>query len=232
MNQEAVRELTRPEAGSDTLQFVRQKLRVIGVVKDFNYQSLRDDVQPLVMRYGTGLPSLVLKIRNGTEQQVLADLRKIWKKVNPDSELDYSFLEDTIRRLYSNEDRMFVDILSGSALAVLISFMGVFALSYFLVETKTKEIAVRKVLGSSASGIIRILSRDLLKMLVVANVLAWPAAYFVVRNWLQNYAYRVRIDFFVFPVVGGIILALALTTVVTISFRAATANPVESLGDE
>ena len=167
------------------------------------------------MRYGTGLPSLVLKIRNGTEQQVLADLRKIWKKVNPDSELDYSFLEDTIRRLYSNEDRMFVDILSGSALAVLISFMGVFALSYFLVETKTKEIAVRKVLGSSASGIIRILSRDLLKMLVVANVLAWPAAYFVVRNWLQNYAYRVRIDFFVFPVVGGIILALALTTVAT-----------------
>lgn len=229
VNQEAVRELTQSGASGDTVQFVRQKLRVIGVVEDFNYQSLKHNVEPLVMQYGTDLPTLVLKIRQGSEERVVADLRKIWKKVNPGHQLDYFFLDDTIRRLYSDEDRLFSALLLGSVLAIFISLMGVFALSYFLVETKTKEIAVRKLLGSSPSGIVRLLASDLLKMVAAANVFAWPFAYLVMRSWLQNYAYHIGIGLFIFPVVGVVASSLALAAVIVITLKAATANPVESL---
>lgn len=230
VNQTAVRELGLSGPNSDSIQFLGNEWKVTGVVKDFNYQSLRHQVQPLVLQYFQKiLGPMAVRFRKGSEGEVLAYVRKVWRKVRPNRELEYSFLQDTMNRLYANDHRLFTALLTGSALAVLISLMGIFALSSFLVETKTKEIAVRKVLGSSVSGIIHGLSRDFIRLVVIANVIAWPFAYFVMKNWLQNYAYRIRIDLLIFPLAGVTMAVLLLATVLFRVLKAAKANPIESL---
>ncbi len=231
MNEAAYRELSAVMPVKDSANFGGNHWRVAGIVRDFNYQSLKDDVKPLVLFLAKKPynPSLVLKIRKGSEREVVSYVTATLKKVNPNLTLNYSFLRDSINKMYTDEDRMFTALLSGSVLAVFIALMGIFALSSFLVETKTKEIAVRKVLGSSISGIIELLSEDFIKMVLIANIIAWPGAYIVMHSWLQNYAYRISIDLFVFPLVGLTMMSLALVTILVRAMRAARANPVESL---
>jgi putative ABC transport system permease protein len=214
----------------DSAHFFGNRWKLVGVVKDFNYQSLREDVKPLVLEYARRVRyALLVKFRHGKEKEVLAYLKNVWGKGSPDRELSCSLLQDTIDGLYSNEDRLFSALLSGSALAVLIALSSIFALSSFLVETKTKEIAIRKVLGASVAGIVQLLSKDFLKLIVIANFVAWPCAYLIMHHWMQNYAYRMSIDLFVFPFVGMLIVGLALITVLIQVLKAASANPVESL---
>ncbi len=231
LNQEALKELTLAGAiSSDSVHFVGNNWKLIGVVKDFNYSSLRNSVEPLVLQFDNSpFDYLGIKYQPGKTREVLSYVRELWKKLNPDRVLQYTFLDDDVGKMYASEDRTFAATLSGSATAILIALMGVFALSSFLVETKTKEIAVRKTLGSSISGIIRLVASDFLKLVVIANVIAWPAAYLIMRNWLENYAYRITIDLFIFPVIGAAMMVLAFVTVLSRASSAATANPVESL---
>lgn len=230
VNEETLRELNISHPFRDSLRFGGEAFRVIGVVKDFNYSSLRNHVEPFVFEFAKAdPPSLAVRIRKGKEHDVLSYLRENWKKINPDDDLKYSFMDMDLNRLYVSDYRLLDALLSGSLVAILISLMGIFALSSFLVETKTKEIAVRKVLGSSVTGIVDLLSADFLRLVFVANLGAWPLAYLVMRGWLQTFAYRISVGLWIFPLVGLSMLALALTTVVVRAVKSARANPVESL---
>ncbi len=229
LNQEAVRELSEAGPVGDSVHFFGNNWKILGVVRDFNFQSLRSGVKPIAMRFVKSYRYLVLKVRKGGDEEALAYVRRVWKRASPNQEFNYFFLQDKIDKLYSNEDRMFIALLFGSALAGLIALMGVFALSSFLVETKTKEIAIRKVLGSSVTGVIELLSGSFVKLVILANVIAWPVAFLVMRGWLQNYAYRITIDLFIFPLVGAAMIALTFITVLLMALRTARANPVEAL---
>lgn len=230
VNEETLRELNISHPLRDSLRFNGQAFKVVGVVKDFNYSSLRSSVEPFLFEFARAdPPSLAVRIRKGKANDVLSYLREKWKKVNPDKNLNYSFLDKDLNKLYVSDDRMLDALLSGSLVAILISLMGIFALSSFLVEAKTKEIAVRKVLGSSVAGVIGLLSVDFLRLVVVSNIIAWPAAYLVTRSWLQGFVYRTGMNLAVFPMVGAAMLLLAFGTVVLRAMRAARANPVASL---
>lgn len=230
VNEETLRELNISHPFRDSIRFGGEAFKVVGVVRDFNYSSLRNHVEPFVFQFANAdPPSLAVRIRKGKAENVLSYLREEWKEINPDKDLKYSFLDRDLNKLYVSDDRMLDALLSGSLVAILISLMGIFALSSFLAETKTKEIAVRKVLGSSVRGIIGLLSFDFMRVVLIANVVAWPAAYLVMREWLQEFAYRIGIDLWIFPIVSLLMITLALLTVLLRVLRTARANPVEAL---
>jgi putative ABC transport system permease protein len=231
LNEEAFKELTAAETMSaDSVHFYGNNWKVIGIVKNFNYTSLRNNVEPIVLDFQkTTYPYLGIKIQDGKTKEVLNYLNGVWKKVNPGHKLQYNFLDEDVNKLYSNEDRVFTSILSGSIIAILIALLGIFALSSFISETKTKEIAIRKVVGSSIANIVKLLSSGFLKIVLASNLIAWPAAYLIMKNWLENFAYRVNVHVFIFPLSALIMIILVLATISFQSIKAATANPVKSL---
>ncbi len=231
INQEALKELTSVQAvSSDSIRFVGNNWRLIGIVRDFNYSSLRNAVEPIVLQFDkSGADYLGIKIQKGKTKEVLQYVQDLWKKINPDRVLQYSFLDAEVNKLYSNEERIFTAVLSGSVIAILIALLGIFALSSFISETKTKEIAVRKVVGSSVTGVVKLLSVSFIKIIIVAGIIACPAAYLVMQSWLQNFAYRISLNILIFPVAVLLMLLLAILTIAFQSIKAATANPVESL---
>ena len=213
------------------------KYNVIGIVKNFNYMSLRENIGPLILEpisepLKHNSIRVGVKIKRGEIKESLNYINKIWKEMNPDSEIKYSFLDDDINKLYLNENRLFKAVLSASIIAILIALMGIFALSSFLAETKTKEIAIRKVLGSSASGIVNILSKSFIKIIIFANLVAWPVAYYLMKKWLQNFAYRININYTSFLFSGALVLILSLLTIGFKAYKAANQNPVKSLRSE
>ncbi len=230
LNQAAFNELNEAkEIYSDSLHFFGN-WKLIGVIKDYNYSSLRDQVEPLILEFDKpSNPYLGIKIQERKTKEALSFIRQVWKKVNPGHLLQYSFLNDDINKMYWSEDRIFAAILSGSIIAILVALMGVFALSSFIGETKTKEIAIRKVIGSSTAGIIKLLSLGFIKIVLAANIAAWPVAYLVMHNWLQSFAYRTGFHLIIFPLAALIMVMLASLTITLQTLKVANANPVESL---
>lgn len=200
------------------------------MVKDFNYSSLRDQVEPFVFQFAKPVPpSLGVRIKRGKVGEVLSFLNQSWRKLEPYHDLQYSFLDDDINKQYVNENRMLDALLSGAAVAIFISLMGVFALSSFIIEARTKEIAVRKVLGASVSRIVSLLSSGFFRLIIAAILVAWPIAYYVMGKWLDGFVYRIQMNVMIFVVSGGLVLTVAFATLFIRSIKAATANPVESL---
>lgn len=231
LNQSAFSELERRGGSMNSINTFGNHWQMIGIMKNFNYQSLIENIKPVVLIFG-GIhdeSNVAVKIMPGKDGEVLSYLKSIWKSVNPSRELEYYFLRNRIDSMYSNMDRMLDALMSGAVLTIVIALMGIFALCSFKIERKTKEIAIRKVLGSSIPGIIDMLAADFVRLLLLANLVAWPTAYFVMKSWLENFAYRVGIDLIIFPSVGLAMLVLALATILLRAFRAARANPVESL---
>lgn len=206
---------------------------VIGVVKDFHYRSLHEAVGPLIMGYRgnpiQGIDDILVKINSTKFTNTLAYIESVHNRFDQNQQMDFIFLDDMVETHYRS-DRIFQSVAGiGAALAILIACMGLFGLASFAVAQRTKEIGIRKVLGASAAQIIFLLSNDFLKLILVANVIAWPVAWYAMARWLQNFAYRIEISWWVFALAGGLALVIALLTVSTQAIRAALANPVESL---
>ena len=203
---------------------------IIGVVNDFHVKSLHDAIEPfayfvedVVIRYAA------VRIRSDDVRGVLADLETMWAQFVTDMPFKYSFLEDDLAALYRAEDQTRTLFGMFSMLAIVIACLGLFGLSAFIAERRTREIGVRKVLGATVSGIVLLLSRDFLKLLGVAFVIAVPVGYFVMHRWLEGFAYRVAISWWMFLVAGLAALVIALLTVGYQSIKAARTNPVEAL---
>ncbi|MGB7296916.1 MAG: FtsX-like permease family protein [Candidatus Aminicenantales bacterium] len=205
---------------------------IIGVVKDFTNRHMADSVAPMVLSagdWGVNRNYLLLKLRPGNPAGAIKHFQETWGKINPSFPCEYAFLDEAFGRMYTNERRLSSILFPFAALAVFISCLGLVGLSFYLAEEKTKEIGIRKVLGASRLMIISFFSLNFAKLVVVANVIAWPIAYTVMRGWLGNYAYRTSIHPWLFLMAGGLGLGIAFLSVGYQTFRAATANPVDSL---
>lgn len=205
---------------------------VIGVVKDFNFESLHKPVEALRMAYATRGSRISLKLDASHINEAIARLKTTWKDLVSSVPLEYNFIEDEIAKQYGNEQKMEGIFYGFSGLSLLIACLGLFGLSTFVVERKTKEIGIRKVLGANVPGIVGLISKDFLKLVLISLLIASPLAWYFMNNWLQDFAYRIRINWWVFIAAGIIAILIALITVSIQSIKAAVANPVKSLRTE
>jgi len=205
-------------------------LSVIGVVKDFHMQSLRERIEPLIIFYDyDSLLRLSVRVAPDNIPNTMGLIEKKWKELDPNRPFQFLFLDDSYSRLYRQEDRLKTITFYFSFLAVLIGCLGLFGMASFTAEQRTKEIGIRKVLGASVPGIVRLLAKESVLLVIVANLIALPVAYFAMTRWLQSFAYRMDIHPLIFVLAAGISLSIALTTVSYQAIRAALSNPVDSL---
>jgi putative ABC transport system permease protein len=205
---------------------------IIGTIKDFHMQSLHEAIRPMVMTLEESASLfrlLSLRISPGKTEEVLGFLEEQWKAFGPAQPVDYVFMDERFERGYAAESRTGNVFTSFAGLAIFIACLGLFGLASFMAEQKTKEIGVRKVLGASVPGILVLLSKEYIKWLALANLLAWPLAYYVAHKWLQNFAFRTGITVWPFLLAGGSALVVALLTVSYQSIKAALAQPIKSL---
>ncbi len=207
-----------------------RSVQVVGVVKDFNARSLHTGIRPFVFRiYKPWHQYAFIKIEGSGIQKSLARIQKAFEKYAPGYPFSFEFLDDAFNRQYISERKLGKLFNWFSLLSIFISCLGLFGLASYITEQKTKEIGIRKVLGASVSGILSLTVREFIKWVAVANLIAWPIAYLVMRLWLQEFAYRVSIGPLVFGMAAGLTLLVALATVSYHSIRAALASPVDSL---
>lgn len=208
--------------------------RVIGVVKDFNFNSLRDQVTPLVIQsnefFNGGNQYFVARIKPNQLTAAIQSVESKWKELVPEQSFKYQFLDETLNQLYAAEQRTGKLFAVFSGLAIFVACIGLFALSAYITSLRIKEIGVRKVLGASVSSIVVLLSKDFTKMVALAFVLAVPVAWYVMEHWwLQNFAYRIQIGFWIFSGAGVVAMLIAWLTVSYQSIKAASSDPVKSL---
>jgi len=184
---------------------------------------------------GTEVVAIYLLSTSSTDRQTatiaasLAFIESAWKKFAPEQPFEFSFLDQDFDALYRSEHQTGTIFEIFSALAILIACLGQLGLAAFVIEKRTKEIGVRKILGASVSSVVALLSKDFVKLVLIANVIAWPVASFIMNRWLENFAYRIEIGWWMFAVAGFIALLIALVTVSIQALKAALANPVEAL---
>ncbi len=209
---------------------------VIGVLKDFHYASLHNPIG----RFLLDMPDtegqhnffdryLAVRIAPGNYQETLAYLQQTWSEFLPNRPFEYFFMDDELGKLYRAEENLGRVAGTFAAFAIFVGCLGLLGLTSFTSEQRTKEIGIRKVLGASVASVTTLLSKDFVKLVLLANVIAWPVAWFAMNQWLQNFAYRINMSWWVFALAGGMALLIALLTVSTQAIKAALANPVEAL---
>jgi putative ABC transport system permease protein len=206
--------------------------RILGVVKNFNFNSLRQAVTPLALFLGEERQSIALRLKSGNLKSLIAQIEARWKAIAPAQPFAYSFMDDDFNSIYQAEQRVGKIALTFSVLAILIACLGLFGLVTYAAEQRTKEIGIRKVLGASVSNIVQLLSKDFLKLVGIAAAIAFPLAWWGMHRWLQDFAYRITISWWIFLVAGAIALLIALLTVSFQAIKAALANPVKNLRTE
>jgi putative ABC transport system permease protein len=213
---------------------VRDSLRrrVVGVVEDFNFLSLKENMDALVISPNIDRRVALVKMKAGNIQSALATIQKDYKKAAPVYPFEYSFLDQKFGELYEKDIRQETILSIFSGLAIFIACLGLFGLASFTPAKRIKEIGVRKVLGSSTQNIVLLLSKDMLKPVLIATIIAIPVAYYVMNKWLQNFAYRTGLDWWIFVLAALITFAIALFTISFKAVKAATVNPVQSLRAE
>lgn len=209
--------------------------RVIGVIDDFNFQDLRNRVNPLTLSVNPNIFSIeyiFVRVNTDNLAETIQQVEHIWKKVNPKASVSPSYLDENTQNLYRNEQRFSHIVISAALIAIAISCLGLFALALLTINQRVKEIGIRKVLGSSVSSIVLLLSKDFVKLVLLAFVLAAPLSWWMMKRWLQNFAYHIDLQWWMWVLAG---LATVITALLTVSFKAvqaARANPVDSLRDE
>jgi putative ABC transport system permease protein len=207
--------------------------RVVGVVKDFSFESLHDRIAPLVLGHTnnpvTAIDYFTVRVRAEGMEQTLGELKKIHEQFDQTTPFEYNFLDERLNDFYRTDLRMGEIFGLSAGLTIVIACLGLFGLAAFSAEQRTKEIGVRKVLGASEAQIVFLLSRDVSKLVIIAMLIAAPIAYFFVERWLQAFAYRIDVGWMTFVLVGLGSLLIALLTVGYQAIRAALADPVEAL---
>jgi len=203
-------------------------LTIIGVVKDFNFKSLHSKIGPLIMQTGNA-NNFFIRMRPGNVTSTIESIKKTYNSFKPDIPMDFHFLDDDFDKLYRSEQRMSKILGYFSLLAIIISCLGLIGLSSFMTVCRTKEIGIRKINGAEASEIFSLLSGEYVKWVMISIIIACPIAWYVMHRWLQNFAYRISVGWWIFAFSGVLALLIALLTVSWQSYRAAGKNPVEAL---
>lgn len=233
LNETGIKLLGLEDPIGKTVKLWGNDLQIIGVVKDFNFESLYSEIKPCFFRlmdvnvnYGT---NIWVKIKTGSEQETIAHIKKLYHEFNPGLAFEFKFLDDDFQVLYEAENRVAVLSRYFAGIAIIISCLGLFGLAAFTAERRTKEIGVRKVLGSSVSRIIILLSGDFTKIVLASLLISLPLSFFITKHWLNSFAYRIDLQIWYFLGAGMLTLLIAWITVGTQAIKAALANPVESL---
>jgi len=240
INEALARELSKDQPKAELSTLIGQHFGfdstgyIVGIAKDFNFNSLHYKIETMFLlnQKNWGFNTLSVKINGGKDKEAIAFIQSTWSRIFPDRPLAYQFLDDHFTEVYRADAQVsrMVGILA--ILAILISCLGLFGLASYSAEKRVKEIGIRKVMGASVQHIVGLLSRHFIKLVVIANVIAWPLAWWVLQRWLQDYAYRVTISWWVFLLAGVVALLIALVTVSVLAMKAAMANPVRSLRTE
>jgi putative ABC transport system permease protein len=205
---------------------------IIGVVKDFHYESMRENIGPLCMTLGRSTRITSFKVDTKNVQPLIQQIEAKWKAMNPSMPFSYQFMDDAFDNMYHAEQRVGKVAISFAILAIAIACLGLFGLITYAAEQRTREIGIRKVLGASISSIVTLLSKDLLVLILISTLFAFPLAWFAMHRWLQDFAYRIDISWWVFATAAAGALLIAFLTVSFQAIKAALANPVKSLRTE
>lgn len=205
---------------------------IIGVVKNFHFETLRSNIGPLCFRLGRSMGLASFKVEAGKVPEILKQVEAKWKAMAPGMPFSHRFLDESFDEMYRVEQRVSNIALTFAILAIIVACLGLFGLASFIAEQRTKEIGIRKVLGLSMEGIVKLLSKDFIKLVLIAFIIASPLAWYFMNSWLEDFAYRVDITWWVFMLAGVLALMIALLTVSFQAVKAALTNPVNSLRAE
>ncbi|HSG28440.1 MAG TPA: FtsX-like permease family protein, partial [Candidatus Krumholzibacterium sp.] len=234
VNEAAVRQAGWKDPIGKTIHYAgdpdQVKRSVVGVIRDFHYKSLHQVIEPLFITLDRGFyRNLFVRVSPGDLSATLASLERVVKTFDPDRPFEYYFLDDSFDRQYRVEEKLQKIFFNFTGLAIFIACMGLFGLASFAAEQRTREIGIRKVLGASVSGIVMLLTRDFTRWVLLANLLAWPAAWYGLRKYLDHFAYSTGLKWYMFIISGALALVIALVTVSIQTAKAARANPVETI---
>lgn len=210
----------------------RTNYKIIGVVKNFHFSSLRENIGALCMYLGNSTDDISFRMNAGNALNTIKNIESLWKKMAPSEPFTYSFMNEDFNRMYSSEQRIGKIFISFAILAILIACLGLFGLATYAAEQRTREIGIRKVLGASVSNIVTMLSKDFLKLVIIAAIIAFPVAWWAMHKWLQDFVYRINISWWVFAIAAVAALLVALFTISFKAIRAALTNPVDNLRTE
>lgn len=207
--------------------------QVIGVVKDFNYISLHRAVEPLTLPFEAYASRyLSVKIKGENLQKTIAEVEQTWKALAPHRPFIYSFLDENFNKQYESDFRFRKIFTTFSVLAIMIACLGLLGLATYTAEQRTKEIGIRKVMGAEVGSIVRLLSIDFIKLVMIGILIATPVAWYAMNKWLEGFAYKAPIHWWIFLIAGSLAVVVALFTISFQAIKAAMMNPVESLRSE
>ncbi|MCW3107780.1 MAG: FtsX-like permease family protein [Segetibacter sp.] len=231
-NQSAIKAMGLKNPVGKTVSLWGEKKQIIGVVKDYHFESLYKKIGPAFFTFSHTNPTTVVKIKAGTEQQTIARIKELYNKYNNGLDFSYAFLDDDYNTLYASEQRVALLSRYFAGIAILISCLGLFGLAAFTAQRRQKEIGIRKVIGASVSDVVTMLSKDFLVLVCIALLIAIPISWWSANEWLQSFAYRISISPLVFVITSVSIMLITLLTISFQSIKAALANPVKSLRTE
>jgi len=230
VNQNAAAAMGMSSALGKTLSGGNRTGSIVGVVKDYHFRSLRQEIDPLILIFSPDNSGVLFtRLRGEDMPKTIGYIEGVWNKFAPGFDFNFRFMDEALDDLYRAEQRTGTIFRYFSFLAILISCLGLFGLASFMAEQRTKEIGIRKVLGATVSNIVMLLSKDFTKWVLVANVLAWPVAYYAMSRWLQGFAYRTPVSWWAFLIAGVLALLIALFTVSFQAVKAALTNPAETI---
>lgn len=232
INESAAEHMGMDESLGKWFQNGETRGRIIGVMEDFHFKSLREKIEPLVVRMGSYFNYIIVRYEPGMENRAIDKLKEGWNEFNPDYPFEYHSLTADLKDLYVEEQRKETLYSIFTILAIFISCLGLFGLAAFTIKKRSREIAVKKVLGAEASDLMLSLSSGFLKLGILANVIIWPLTWYIMHNWLGNFTYRVDIKIIFFGYALLISLLIILLTIIYHLFKAMRANPVDALNYE
>ncbi len=228
--------LTSPDGQFNAPDGSPYQYTVVGVVKDFHFQSLHQPIAPLVFsnisKFGGIVPQMALRINAADFKNALSNLENLWKKFIPARPFHYSFLDQNLAKQYQQEQTTQKIFTIFSSLAIFIACIGLLGLAAYTTQQRSREISIRKVLGASVGNVVTMLSKDFLKLVLIAAFFAFPLAWWAMNSWLQDFSYRINITWWVFVIAALLAILVALLTISFQAIKAATANPVKNLRTE
>jgi putative ABC transport system permease protein len=231
-NESAIANMGLKDPVGKTVKFWDRQRVIVGVAADFNFESLYQPVKPCFFQLYPVAPNAVARIKPGMENQTIEKIRKLYAGFWGGLIFDYRFMDEDYQALYESENRVARLSRYFAGLAILISCLGLFGLAAFTAQRRQKEIGIRKVVGASVANILTMLSTGFLKLVLLAVLLAFPLGWWIMNNWLSNFAYHTRLDFGIFVIAGVSIILITLLTISVQSVKAAMVNPVKSLRSE